>query len=216
VYRLSLLLIIISTACLPLMMPANQPTQNYRIEEELLFDEFERVGEWRTYESEELYLNVEQGAFYATLTTPQYVWTQNRTQHENVVMQVDVFNMLDEDESVLGLMCRASPQNNSWGYYFLITSDGYYSIRRGAGGELQRLSPSLRSNAINTGQRRNVIRAVCIDDYLALYVNGEFVVEVRDDRYRRGYSGLAVALFDEGELSARFDNLHVWSANLAP
>lgn len=215
---LLLIVVVITNACIPIMLKSSgsQPTEDYRIGEELLYDEFDRVGDWRTYESEDLYLNVEDGALYAALRIPQYVRTQNRIEHDNVVMQVDVFNMLDESESIFGLMCRANPQNNGWGYYFLITSDGYYSIRRGAGGELQPLTSSLHSDAIERGLRRNVIRAVCIDDYLALYVNGEFVAEAWDDRYHRGYSGMAIALFDEGELSARFDNLRVWSAYLAP
>lgn len=205
---------VLLAGCLPAGLPPPQPTQNYQLGEMTLYDPFDRTGEWRTYDMEGIQLDMRDGAFYASIQTPQYVWTQNRTSHDDVVIEVEAFNQNDEDEAIYGVMCRASPQNNGWGYYFLVTSDGYYAIRQGRGGELKPLVASLQSDAIVRGMGRNRLRAVCIDDYLALYVNGEFVAETRDHLYKEGYSGLAVGLFDPGSLDVRFDDLRVWDAGL--
>lgn len=55
---------------------------------------------------------------------------------------------------------------------------------------------------------------MCIGDYLALYVNGEFVAETRDDYFSRGFTGLSAAVVKDGDVDIAFDDLTVWEASL--
>ena len=70
------------------------------------------------------------------------------------------------------------------------------------------------SDAIQQGRSINRIRAVCVGDYLALYVNGQFVAEICDSYFNRGYAGLTAAVPEGGEVDVTFDDLTITSASL--
>lgn len=112
------------------------------------------------------------------------------------------------------MLCRASANNDGDGYYFLISGDGYYSIRRGATERVDGLIDWAQTDVVNQNRGLNRIRAVCIGDYLALYVNGQFLAETRNSRYTRGYAGLTAAVVDGGAVDIAFDDLSIWSAQL--
>jgi hypothetical protein len=120
-------------------------------------------------------------------------------------------------------MCRVNAEGE--GYAFLISSDGFGAIAAVIKGSSERGSLNLidewsENDAINPGQSENTIRAVCIDDYLALYVNGEFVGDVEDERFAdSGQAGLIAGLLVEnpdeaGEVIIEFDDLRVSTAEL--
>jgi hypothetical protein len=69
------------------------------------------------------------------------------------------------------------------------------------------------SSAIQTGPAANRIRAVCMGDYLAMYVNGTFVGDATDDTYTVGQVGLVGAAASRLGLQVDFDNLTVSAAN---
>ncbi len=65
------------------------------------------------------------------------------------------------------------------------------------------------SSKINQGQTTNTIVAVCIDNYLALYVNGDFLAESTDSSYTSGFAGFAAAAFEGGSTDVAFDDLTI-------
>lgn len=182
----------------------------------LLEDDFNRSGAWHEYDRPELQMEVFSGVYRVEMRGGAYVWALNAQMHENVVIEIDTRAFAEKDRNGFGVMCRADPNNDGDGYYFLIGSDGTYSIRRGTGREVEALVAWDRSPAINTGQASNRLRVLCIDDYLALYVNDQFVTETRDTRYHRGFTGLAAVALDNAPVIVEFDGLRVWSASLAP
>lgn len=68
------------------------------------------------------------------------------------------------------------------------------------------------SDKINTGPALNTLRVVCLGDYLALYINGEFMGDAIDDTYTRGQVGLAAAAASRLGLTVEYDNLTVSQA----
>ena len=59
------------------------------------------------------------------------------------------------------------------------------------------------------------MRVVCVDDYLALWVNGEFVADARDRRAAQGEVGLVGVMNCAGKrLTVDFDDLRLWRAAL--
>ncbi len=101
---------------------------------------------------------------------------------------------------------------NGDGYLFLVRGDGSYAIMRARGRDVQVLVNWATSGAINQGPVQNHIRAVCVNDYLAMYVNDQFVADAIDDTYTRGQIGLAAAAVDRLGVQVEFDNLSISQA----
>jgi hypothetical protein len=103
--------------------------------------------------------------------------------------------------------------NNGDGYLFLIEGSGRFAIMRSRGRSVTPLVNWTSSSAIQTGPAENRIRAVCMGDYLAMYVNGTFVGDATDDTYTVGQVGLVGAAASRLGLQVDFDNLTVSAVN---
>jgi hypothetical protein len=178
----------------------------------LLLETFDRQDAWEHYSSlNGVELGVENGVYRAYTMNEGYVWGLNDEQHSDVVLEVEVTPLsIHSAENGYGVMCRADTSNNGDGYYFMINGSGYYSIMMGQGEGMVALVDWQRSDAINQDIDRNSIRAVCMDNYLALYVNGQLLADTTDDTYNEGYAGLAVAASENVDADAAFDNLALY------
>lgn len=202
-------------------LPPPQPAISYRIQNLIYQDDFETVqtGAWDTYRLQGVFMDVVDGVYRADVNISNYVWALNRVTHNNAVIEVDAYVNSAYEKGMYGVMCRATPQNDGQGYYFMLSADGNFSIRRGTRTSNDALVKWQGTPAIRQGRQRNRIRAVCIDDYLALYINGQFVADVRDGRLHQGYTGLTVALptraDDSDTIQVNFDEVRIWNATLA-
>jgi hypothetical protein len=205
-----ILVALLIAACKP------RPTGQYALGDVLLEEDFSQSFAWENYTDPDLQVDfrVEEDVYRARAHDGGFMWTLNSQAHMNVVMQVDTQQLSDYANNAYGVMCRAAPTNNGNGYYFLISGDGNYTIRRGATDQVGALIKWTYSDAIQQGKSINRIRAVCIDDYLALYVNGQFVAETRDSYFSRGFAGLTAAVPEGGDVDVTFDQLIIWSAEM--
>lgn len=103
--------------------------------------------------------------------------------------------------------------NNGDGYLFVVDGSGRFAIMRSRGRSVTPLVNWTSSSAIQTGPAANRIRAVCMGDYLAMYVNGTFVGDATDDTYSIGQVGLVGAATSRLGLQVDFDNLTVSAVN---
>lgn len=133
--------------------------------------------------------------------------------YDNVIINVDTQRLSDEINDGYGLVCRAEDEDN--GVHFYISSDGYWRIFNFIDGRARPFMPWTASERINQGEEAsNQITAVCINDYYALYINGELVGEARDDTFDSGAVGMSVIVFEEeSEVFIAFDNLRLWSGS---
>lgn len=143
-----------------------------------------------------------------------YIWSLNGVEHDDVIVSADVQLTQGAPGSALGLICRADARGN--GYYFLIANDGSFSISVGtdARNELFQLVPWQASSAIRPGRQLNALRIVCVENYLALFVNQVFVAEAFDDEFQRGQLGVTVGGVEQTAW-ARFDNIVLQPAYLS-
>lgn len=204
------LILLLLAACQPV------PSERVALGDVLARVTFDAAYEWENYANaaQKVDFGIEDGEYHARAWDGGFTWVLNAEQHTDVVIQADVRQLSDYANNAFGLMCRASPTNNGNGYFFFISGDGTYTIRRGAATEVQYLIPWTHTDAIQQGRSINRIRILCVEDYLALYVNGKFVAETRDDRYLRGYAGLSAAVPAGGEVDVLFDDLTIWQAAL--
>lgn len=101
--------------------------------------------------------------------------------------------------------------NEGDGYLFLVQGTGQVAIARARGRAVQTLTDWTTSSAVQTGQV-NRLRAECVGDYLAFYVNGTLVAQTTDTAYQRGQIGLAASAANRLGAVIDFDNVQVWRA----
>lgn len=196
---------------------SNEPSGQYTLGDVSLTEGFAQVDAWEQYADADTGtdLQVADGAYRMQTGDNGYIWGLNEQEHDDVVIEVTASQSSSHLNNAYGLMCRADTSNNGDGYYFLISGDGFYSIARGEGDDVTPLVEWQESSLIHEGQATNKIRAVCVGDYLALYVNDKFLAETRDSAYGSGYAGFAAAAFEEGSIDVNFDDLTVWEASLS-
>ncbi len=131
-------------------------------------------------------------------------WTVRNREFTAVRLEVDVSRLAGPDAGVGGVICRFQ---NSGNYYAgVVDGQGNYRIINKRGGVNVDLVEPTQASAILTGESINRIRFDCVDNVLTLYVNGEKMAEVQDDRFAEGNVGLLASTFDEAGLEILFDN----------
>lgn len=208
---LLIFILLIGSAC------GSSPSVEFVRGETLRSEQFDRTEVWDTFSYEEgVRFTIENGVYRATAPhVDGYIWALefDGLPHTDVVIEVETIQLSDLANNGFGVMCRADINNTGDGYYFLISGDRYFSIARGSGDDIISLvKGNIPSDTFREEPSPNTIRAVCIEDYLALYVNGEFMTEIRDSLYAWGLVGLAATAFEAGEVDIEFDNLSVWEA----
>jgi hypothetical protein len=200
-----------SSGCLP-----RQPSQVLVLGDLLVEEEFDTPTAWEAYRDPaiKVELGVRDGSYHVRAEDGGFMWGLNSRIDTDVVIEVATEQLSDYADNAYGVMCRADQEGD--GYYFFISGDGHYTLRRGAGDEVLALIEWSPTPAIHQGRARNRIRAVCAQDYLALYVNDIFVDETRDSLYVRGVTGLVAAVPPGGVVEVTFDKLLIFSVELAP
>jgi hypothetical protein len=176
-------------------------------------DEFEnpRSG-WGEDQCEEFGRGYEEGEYFIELYEPNwFVWAYPGKRFDDVSVEVDVYLASGSQDSHFGLLCRHVDRDNF--YYFAVSADGYYAIFRRVDGDLEVLtadgSGMVSSPAIRTGEQTNRVLAVCQEDELSLYVNGELLETVTDGTHTRGDVGAGAGSGPEGNVRVQFDNFIV-------
>jgi hypothetical protein len=95
------------------------------------------------------------------------------------------------------------------GYLFLMQGNGQFAIMRSRNRSLTPLVDWRASSEINQGVARNQLRAVCVGNYLAFYINGKFVADATDDTYSSGQVALLASAANRLGVRVEFDNLNV-------
>ena len=213
---LTMLAVMILAAGCGSLQRGKMPASGYLYGDLLLDEAFDSARGWRTYDGGgELWLGVQDSAFRIDLRGKRYAWTQHDQRLRDTIIEVETRQLSEYAHNAYGVACRMAMDNSGRGYFFLISGDGHASIRWSDGRSLRAIVAAFPSQHIKQGQARNRVRAVCVGDYLALWVNDEFVAEARDRRASSGAVGLAGVMSYAGKrLSAAYDNLRVWSASV--
>lgn len=196
--------------------PPIEPQIDIETGELLLEEPFDESDAWEQYTNPMgTEIGVADGVYKAYTSLGGFIWGLNAALHTDVVIEADIAQLSPFPDSAFGLMCRADPSNNGDGYYFIINGGGYFSIRIGEGDNVLPLVDWALSDAIETGININRLRIVCVEDYLALYVNDVLVVDVFDSTYTEGYAGLAIGAVQNTGADVQFDNLLIYEAQRA-
>jgi len=137
------------------------------------------------------------------------VWSNPGLSFTDTVVEVEATKLGGPDDNDFGVICRYQSPSNF--YFFLISSDGFYSIGKWSGGEQISISSDSMeySEIIQQGNATNTIRADCVGSRLTLWVNDQILVETTDTDFTTGDVGLIAGTFGIPGTDIQFDHFVV-------
>jgi hypothetical protein len=140
-----------------------------------------------------------------------YLWSNPKDlSFSDVRIEVDASKIGGPDFNEIGVICRYKDSKNF--YFFIISSDGYYSVNKFIDGVEQWIGmeqPQFDDTNIRTGDTTNYIRVDCIQQNLSLSVNGKLLTTVTDSDLKEGNVGLIAGTWDIAGTDVLFENFKV-------
>lgn len=158
------------------------------------FDSIETDWDIFNADDNQAFFRIDGGALEgAVVANRGYIWSLDHRRHRDISIDAQVEQTRGAPGNGFGLLCRADAIGN--GYYFVISSAGQFAILKATPERIdpQPLVPWQSSSAIWQGDAPNTLRAVCVADYLAFFVNDVFLAEARDTQFSAGEAGVALA-----------------------
>ncbi len=178
--------------------------------ETLFFDDFSNpLSGWGRFTSAEGTMDYDGGGYRFLVNGLQTnFWSTPGKPFGDVRLEVDVAKVGGPDENRIGLLCRFVEGNY---YFFMVSSDGYYTIGKYIGGSVIQLGQGQMqySEAVHTGLAVNHLRADCIGNMLTFYVNGQPLAQAQDADLAQGEVGLLAGAFSQPGVDVIFDNFAV-------
>lgn len=183
----------------------------------ILQDDFDSLEEstWEILIEDWGAFHIQEGAYHARMENNSGIvaWAlSNADLYDNIVIQTRTHQYSLDMNNGYGLVCRVTDEHEGDGYYFRISADGYYSIFKNKGTNYIPLVNWTYSDLIRQGPSENTLTAVCIDDYLAFYVNGRLLAESYDDDYSAGFVGFTTVAYSQQAIDIEFDEVTLWAA----
>jgi hypothetical protein len=205
-WKLCLLFACILSACLPSSIASPTLASG----ETLLFDDFSDPDSgWNRFTSAEGTMDYDGSGFrFLVNALDTNFWATPGASFRDVRVEVDVAKISGPDENRIGLLCRFVQGNY---YFFMVSSDGYYTIGKFIGGNVIQLGQNeMQYNpSIHTGLAVNHLRGDCIGDTFTFYVNGSPVAQAQDGDLSEGDVGLLAGTFSQPGVDVIFDNFFV-------
>ena len=179
----------------------------------LFADTFNTDEAWLNYQDGITRLSVEAGKYILETTGEGFAWSPHDLTLHNVIIEVEIAELLSDAQTGVGVVCRQDLTGS--GYFFWIGSDGFFNISRVLHSNFTDYFELVESRAIPDFDSSQPMRltAVCVDEYLALYLNDTLLGEARDFNYLTGTIGMAIRVDDNNaSITAQLDNLNIWSA----
>jgi hypothetical protein len=224
------LVVSVTAAILLAACGSDDPSKTAERGAELLAVTFDESGTWEegaypAGDSPTVSLSIVEGRYqidHQAERGASFIWGEGGSDvlsdsGENVIIEVQTEQLSAEKDNLYGVLCRLGEdtRGNATGYALLISGDGHYGIAELRSNSLSFLLDWHQTDTIHQGEALNTVRAICVDDYLALYVNDKFLGEVTDTMYQRsGPIGLIAGVTDEETVSIAFDNLTVYEGTL--
>lgn len=216
IMRKQLLLLILLALAILLAACGRGGSADVAEQELLLETDFSEVGSWpeKLDMEEGTAVQLTNDGYELSSNSAAYVWGFSQESYADVVLETAVTQRSAERNNAYGLVCRASSADSRNGYYFLISGDGLVSIRRVERGLSSPIVDWTPHNAVRQGQRTNQLRAICANDYLALYVNNQLVAEGSDERFTSGFVGFAASGSEDGSVQVTFTDFSIRAAEI--
>jgi hypothetical protein len=203
-------------------------------------DDFEQPSEgWDSADDGIVSYLIQEGRLVVTVDRPTaHAWSTLQYRMYDFALDFDALKLAGPDDNGFGVLFRYQDTENY--YRFDISSDGYYSVSKTAGGIAEEISPWKASDAILLGEQTNHLRLVAQGNAFSFEVNGiplnlcvgpgalwdpqspdtclggEVMDTWMDDAFPEGQIALGVTSFGEPGPSIGFDNVVISESDAAP
>lgn len=200
---------------------SDDPSQTVDQGAELFTMSFDSPGSWEEGTTSDSALAIVDGRYqinHRAESSASFAWGIGGETVENVIIDVTAEQLSAEKDNLYGILCRLGEDSrgNAIGYALLISGDGHFGIAELRSNSLSFLLEWHQTDVIHQGQATNTIRAVCVEDYLAVYANDTFLGDVKDNMFQgEGRIGLIAGVTETATASITFDNLTVYEGTLS-
>jgi hypothetical protein len=189
--------------------PAASPTATESLN--LVFsDDFSQPVGWYTDETDEYTIDFFEGGYRITVDIPNgNIWSVREKEYSDVIVESLASRQAGAEDGYYGLICRQVDGDNF--YALVISSNGDYGIAKMEEGEFEFIEEGQDDNGIiRRGNAVNKLRADCRGDSLRLIVNDTQLIEVTEDDFTSGGTGLMAGTRDTAGLQAWFDDFAIY------
>jgi hypothetical protein len=181
---------------------------------EAFSDGFDSPGGWRTSSDPEVEIAYAEGGLTIEIKVIDRVaWSVAGRSFKDGVVSVDATPIGGPDDNAFGLIIRHADDRSF--YRFEISSDGFFAVQapQGAFG-WEFLVDWTESSAIHRGQQTNRLKVECQGPAMTFWVNDVELVQVHDERYSEGDTGvIAGTFYSEPGTHILFDNFDIEPIN---
>ena len=194
-------------ACLPTSTPQTIPSGNPG---DILYQESfaDNTSGWDRILNDGGIMDYDSGGYRFLIREPKVnYWSTPGKLFGDVRVEADVTRLNGPEENRAGLICRYQGGNY---YFFIISTDGFYSIGKFIGGQAILLGQeSMLPSDLILAEGINHLRADCVGSKLTFYVNFKQVASVQDGDFPTGDVGVLAGAFNEPDVDVLFQNFVV-------
>ena len=163
---------------------------------------------WARISNDNGIMDYDSGGYRILVRQPQLnIWSTSEKDFGDVRVEADVTKLNGPDENRAGLICRY--QNGDY-YFFIISSDGFYTVGKFIGGQTLLLGQEqMQASELILPNSMNHLRADCIGNTLTFYVNFSQVASVQDSDFPNGDVGVLAGSFTQPGVDVLFQNFVV-------
>jgi hypothetical protein len=187
------------------------PSPTIMLSENFFKDDFEHGKGWAETEQSTFSMTYTGNGYLISvkmITGDSPVFSIRSFNYADLVIQVEIIRDDGPSDNYFGVVCRFVDGQNY--YRFVVGRDGYYNIGKKVDGTFTDLSSGKNPDAYKQGDATNVIRGECVEDTLALYLNGTKLTEVQDKSITAGKVGLVVGTLSDKGADIEFDNFELF------
>jgi len=211
IFSLAILFLLLCTAACQPILPTDGAASDQSSAHVLYRDDFSNPESgWRAAANPGGRADYADGVFRITLDQPNSdAWASPGLDLSDVRVDVEAIKAGGDRNNRFGILCRVTSPARY--YIFMISSDGYYGIGKVNQGQYELLGSQslLPSDKIPQGSEYLRLRADCVQDRLALYVNEQLITEVMDAEFESGDVGLIAGSYQTAGVDILFDNFTV-------
>lgn len=193
----------------PSEAPAASPTATESLNR-VFSDDFSQPVGWYTDQTDEYQIDFFEGGYRITVNIPNgNIWSVREMDFSDVIVEAFASRQAGPEDGYYGLICRQVDEDNF--YALVISSNGTYGIAKMEEGEFEFIEEGSDENGIiRRGNAVNKLRADCRGDQLKLIVNDTQLLEVEEDDFTNGSTGLMAGTRDTAGLQAWFDDYAIY------
>jgi hypothetical protein len=167
---------------------------------------------WSRQTTEELQRDYSNGEYYIKLNKfnlMYWVWNTDAGVFNDFILNMDARLVSGVSSNFYGSIFRYRDDDNF--YCFMVRCDGNFYIGKRFNGEATDLKDWTKASSIKKGTETNRLKIVCQGSQIALCVNDQYLVTVKDSSFSNGHVGIIAGAPQSPTVHVAFDNLQIFS-----